>query len=109
MSIAYTSDTDQSRPSRKVEVLDIRPANHGAVKAYARVKVGALVISGCKVIQQAGQRAWVKLPDRQADDGRWFPIVTCSSPTLENAISEAVLDAYRMATVTGRMARGGGR
>jgi DNA-binding cell septation regulator SpoVG len=109
MSIAYTSDTDQSRPSRKVEVLDIRPVNHGAVKAYARIKVGAFTISGCKVIQQAGQRPWVKLPDQQSKEGKWFPIVTCSSPTLEEAISEAVLDAYRMATVTGRMARGGGR
>jgi len=90
-------------------VLDIRPANHGAVKAYARVKVGALVISGCKVIQQTGQRAWVKLPDRQADDGRWFPVVTCSSPTLENAISQAVLAAWKDATMVGRMARGAQR
>lgn len=79
----------------KVEVLEIRPASHGSVRAYARVKVGALTISNVKIIQQDGQRAWVKLPDQQSKDGRWFPIVTCSSPTLENAISEAVLAAWR--------------
>jgi len=79
----------------RVEVLDIRLAHHGSVRAYARVKVGAFTISGCKVIQQDGQRPWVKLPDQQSKDGKWFPIVTCSSPTLENAINETVLQAFR--------------
>lgn len=35
MSIAYTPDTDQSRPSRKVEVLDIRPNSAPAPKRNA--------------------------------------------------------------------------
>lgn len=88
-----TQPTDT--PHSRVEVLDIRPVRHGSVRAYARIKVGAFAISGCKVIQQDGQRPWVKLPDQQSKDGRWFPIVSCSSPTLEGAISEAVLAAWR--------------
>lgn len=87
--------TDASPRHSKVEVLEIRPASHGSVRAYARVKVGALTISGVKVIQQPGQRAWTKLPDQQGRDGKWYPIVSCSSPTLESAISDAVLAAYR--------------
>lgn len=88
--------------SSKIEVLDIRTATHGNVKAYARIKVGALVISGVKVIQQPGQRAWVRLPDQQHQQtGKWYPIVSCLSPTLEAAISDAVLDAWRNAAVLG--------
>jgi len=90
----FNQQPTEPRHSR-IEVLEIRPAHQGSVRAYARIKVGAFAISGCKVIQRDGQRAWVKLPDQQSKDGRWFPIVTCSSPTLENAISEAVLTAWQ--------------
>lgn len=82
-------------PHSRIEVLDIRPAHIGSVRAFARIKVGAFTISSVKVIQQDGQRPWVKLPDQQGKDGRWFPVVTCSSPTLESAISEAVLAAWQ--------------
>ncbi len=78
----------------RIEVLELHPVNQGSIRAYVRIKVGAFAISGCKVIQQPGQRAWVKLPDQQSLDGRWFPIVTCSSPTLESAIGEVVLAAW---------------
>lgn len=106
--ISQFVNTNQ-KPHSRIEVLDVRPVNHGAVKAYARIKVGAFTISGCKVIQQAGQRPWVKLPDQQSKEGKWFPIVTCSSPTLEEAISRAVLAAYQDLVVLGGTARGGGR
>lgn len=82
----------------KIEVIDIRPAKYGygSVKALARIRVGALVIGGVKVIQQDGQRAWVRLPDAQNESTqKWYPIVSCLSPTLEAAISNAVLEAWR--------------
>lgn len=79
----------------RIEVLDIRPVNQGSIRAYARIKVGAFAIAGVKIVQQPGQRPWVRLPDRQGTDGRWFPVVTCSSPALESAISEAVLAAWQ--------------
>lgn len=81
--------------NKRVEVLELRLVQHGSIRAYARIKVGALTIAGVKVIQQPGQRAWVRLPDQQGKDGHWFPVVACSSPTLENAIHQAVLAAYR--------------
>jgi DNA-binding cell septation regulator SpoVG len=87
--------TDPQINNQSVEVIDLRLASAGSVRAYARIRVGPLAISGVKVIQQQGQRAWVKLPDQQSKDGKWFPVVTCSSPTLEAAISSAVLNAYR--------------
>jgi DNA-binding cell septation regulator SpoVG len=86
---------NQTINTQSVEVIDLRLASAGSVRAYARIRVGPLAISGVKVIQQQGQRAWVKLPDQQSKDGKWFPVVTCSSPTLEEAISSAVLQAYR--------------
>jgi DNA-binding cell septation regulator SpoVG len=91
----FFNQQDTKAKHSRVEVLDIRAADHGSVRAYARVKVGAFAIAGVKVIQQDGQRPWVRLPDQQGNDGRWFPIVTCSSPTLENAIAEVVLAAWR--------------
>jgi hypothetical protein len=86
----------------KIEVLDLRLVSQGNIRAYARVRVGALVIAGVKVVQQPGQRAYVRLPDQQnPTTGKWFPIVNCISPTLQSAIDGAVLDAWRDATVLG--------
>lgn len=88
----------ESPTHSKIEVISIAPARYGygAVKAFARVKIGALVISNVKVIQQAGQRAYVRLPDQQNEaTGKWFPIVNCLSPTLEAAISGAVIEAWQ--------------
>ena len=102
--ITHLNNTSQRHSA--IEVLHLTPVSHGNVRAYARVKVGALTISSVKVIQQPGQRPWVKLPDQQNKEGKWFPIVTCSSPTLEQAIIDAVLAAYQDVVVLGGAMRG---
>lgn len=93
-SIPNPKTGNKPQSGNRVEVIDLRLVQHGSIRAYARVKLGPLTIAGVKVIQQPGQRAWVRLPDQQGKDGRWYPIVTCGSPTLEEAITAAVLEAY---------------
>ena len=86
----------------KVHVLRVTPTNKpGNVRAFVDVGIGsnpkqlALTICGCKVVQQPNQQAWVAMPDRQVDGGRWFPIVRVDNKQLEQTIRSAVLAAWR--------------
>lgn len=78
-----------------VAVLNIIPTrNSGNLRALATVKIGPLTIYGCRVVQQSGQTPWVSMPTRQADDGRWFPIVATEDDELRDAVKAAVLTAW---------------
>jgi hypothetical protein len=46
-----------------IEVLEIKPLpDAGSLKALAKVRLGCVVLHGCRVIQQSGQKARVALP-----------------------------------------------
>ena len=82
----------------KITVTDLRPCHQaGNVKAFAVVKFGEVIeISGVKVIQQPGQRAWVALPDRKSPDGDgYFPVVKALDARLAEEISRVVLAAWK--------------
>lgn len=80
---------------RRIEVLDLDTTRRGKVRAHCRVRVGLFLIS-MRVIQQPGQGAWVSWPQSlHAETGKWFPLVSCLSPTLKSKIDEAVLNAWR--------------
>lgn len=52
-----------------IEVLDVRPVQGaGYVRAYLSIRIGAVTIHRCKIVQQPGQRAWLAMPDRQWQD-----------------------------------------
>ena len=49
--------------SAPIEVLEVRRIEGcGNLRAFAEVKLGCVLIHGCRVIQQPGQRPWVALP-----------------------------------------------
>ena len=88
-----------------VNVVKIIPCqNAGNLRALATVKIGPLVIHGCRLIQQTNQAPWVSMPQRQDDSGRWFPIVATEDQDLRDAVKGAVLqawDAWRIFRVGG--------
>lgn len=79
-----------------IEVLELRLSHTGNVKAFCRVRIGALVLSGFKVVQQPGQRAWVSIPQLRDDKGHYYPMLQVLSPALKEQITEAVLTAWQI-------------
>ncbi|HOT82895.1 MAG TPA: hypothetical protein PLQ12_06305 [Candidatus Defluviicoccus seviourii] len=81
-------------PALAVRVIDVKAVEGcGNLRAYATVAVGPLLIHGCRVVQQPGQRAWVSLPQTKSGE-RWFAVVEVEDRALKEAISAAVLDAW---------------
>lgn len=81
----------------KITVTKITPVQTtGTVKAYASVKLGdVLTIHSVKVIQQAGQKAYVRLPDQKAPDGKsYFAVVSADDARFQDAVQEKVLAAW---------------
>ncbi len=69
--------------------------NQGNLRAFCDVQAGPFLISGVRIIQQDGQRPYASLPQRQAPDGRWFPVLSCTDKTLERAILDEALSYWR--------------
>jgi DNA-binding cell septation regulator SpoVG len=87
--------------SAPIEVLDVRLlTGPGNLKAFATVRLGAVVIHGCRVIQQPQQKPSVALPQtpaRPKADGSgsgWYPIIEITSRDLMNRVRDAVLAAW---------------
>jgi DNA-binding cell septation regulator SpoVG len=80
----------------KLEVTRITPVNSGGnIKAFASVKLGnTLTIHSVKVIQQTGQKAFVRLPDQKSGE-KWFPVVEWLDQAFMDAVSEKVLAAWQ--------------
>jgi DNA-binding cell septation regulator SpoVG len=75
--------------------------NGGNLRAFASVEFPfGLTIHDLRVIQQAGQKAWVGVPSRQWTDPhgqKRFANVMEMDKTLQDAISRLVLEAYENA------------
>jgi DNA-binding cell septation regulator SpoVG len=90
----------QNVPTEKltehIEVLAMQHfAGRSAIKASCRVRVGRIVINGVKVILPAlASHPFVGMPSRKNGDD-WEPLINILSPTLQEAVSDAVLTAYR--------------
>ena len=74
------------------------PSNDGPLKAFVDVQVGTtLIVHGCRVIQQPGQRAFVSPPQVAwtGQDGKkhYSPIVEWTG-ALKSAVETAILDAW---------------
>ena len=79
----------------EIEILEIRPStNAGTVRAYVTVRLGGVTIHGCKLVQQAGQAAWLAMPDRSYTDAggkqKWAAVVELS-PELRRRVSDATI------------------
>jgi DNA-binding cell septation regulator SpoVG len=82
----------------KITVTGIYPTRQdGTVKAFVNFKIGdALEIFGAKIIPQAGQKAWVTMPDHPRTDGKGYaPYVKLIDDRLKEAISAVVIPAWQ--------------
>jgi DNA-binding cell septation regulator SpoVG len=66
----------------------------GSLRAVATVDVGPWSIRGCRVIEQAGQAAYVVLPQERTNRGRFFPVVQITNQRLQARLEAAVLARY---------------
>ena len=79
-----------------IEVLEIKPIAKGNLKAFVKIRLGDIVINGVRIIQQAGQQAWVSCPQQTVErDGEksYFPIIQLSKP-LKLEMQTKVLAAW---------------
>jgi DNA-binding cell septation regulator SpoVG len=92
-----------------IQVLDVRSvANAGNVCAFVSLRLGGVTVHGAKIVQQAGQRAWVAMPDRQwtAPDGKVrYTAVVELTPLLKQRVSDAVLSGWEHAAPSAETAR----
>jgi len=78
-----------------VTVKEIRSLpDAGNLKGFAVVEVGPWTISGCRIIQQPGQRAYVALPQEKTQNGRYFPIIKTTDTSLKDLIQATVLQEW---------------
>jgi DNA-binding cell septation regulator SpoVG len=83
-----------------IEVLEVRRVDAGNLKAFATVELGCVILHGCRVIQQDGQRPWVPLPQTparaKADDtgAGWFPVIEITNRTVMDQFRDAVHEAW---------------
>jgi DNA-binding cell septation regulator SpoVG len=86
--------------SAGIEVLEVRRVDAGNLRAFAKIKLGCVVIHGCRIVQQPGQKAWVALPQtpaRKKADGSgagWFPVVEITRRDVLDDLRDAVLRAW---------------
>jgi DNA-binding cell septation regulator SpoVG len=85
-----------------IQVLEVRRINGaGNLRAFAKVKLGCVIIHGCRVIQQPDQGPWAALPQvaaRKKADGSgagWFPRIEISNPQVLAELRAAVLDHWQ--------------
>lgn len=82
----------------RLTVTKITPMkNDSNLKAFASVKLGnVLTIHDCRVIQQAGQQAFVSLPQRKDEaSGKYFYIVYPEDKLFSEALQTKVLAAWQ--------------
>lgn len=76
--------------------MKITRVQHGSIRAYVTIRLGGVTIKDAKVIQQDGQKAWVRMPEREwtGDDGKkkYSQVVELSASLLER-VTTAILAA----------------
>jgi DNA-binding cell septation regulator SpoVG len=80
--------------SAAVTVLAIRHLDgKSSVKAFIDLQVGGLVLKGCKVVQQDGQKAWLAMPATKLTHG-WANVVEITSRLLRDRLTEVAIEAW---------------
>lgn len=79
----------------EISVVRIRPvADQGNLRAFVDLQIGQLILRSLRIIQQAGQRAWVSLPQVVDAEGHYRPVVRCDDEALKARIRDIVLRAW---------------
>lgn len=81
----------------RVTVVSIRPIDKGNLRAFAEIQLGeTMIISGCRIIQQPGQRAYVAFPQNESN-GKFYPVVSAVDKRFKEAVEQKVLAAWESA------------
>lgn len=84
----------RAQAPRPPAVLEVKPLeNAGNLRAFATVKLGAVVIRSCRIIQQPNQRPWVSLPQQKSGE-RYYPVVEIVRRELLDQVRAAILEAW---------------
>jgi DNA-binding cell septation regulator SpoVG len=84
----------------RIQVVGVRSLEgKGNLKAFAEIQLGeTMIISGCRIIQQPGQRAYVAFPQNEAN-GKFYPIVTAVDKRFKEAVEQKVLAVWEAGQV----------
>jgi DNA-binding cell septation regulator SpoVG len=88
----------------ETEVLELRRVTGaGALRALVKVRLGAVLVRGVRIIQQDGGEPWIALPQvpaRRRVDGSgsgWSRIIEVVDPAVSDQLRDAVLRAWEAA------------
>jgi DNA-binding cell septation regulator SpoVG len=82
-----------SRARPLIEVLAIRRLDgRSTVKAFVDVRIGGIILKGCKIVEQNGQKPWLATPSVKTGHG-WQNVVELSKP-LRDAATAVVLERW---------------
>lgn len=96
-------------PTAQVAVLRIFPVQgRGNLRAFADVQLttplGIFIFRRCRVIQQAGQRAYVSLPQEEwegRDGKRGYTTLVTLPDAINDAVSDAILRKWQEVSAGG--------
>lgn len=78
----------------KIIIEKIKPIDKGNLKAFVDIKLGdSIVINGCRIVQQPGQKAWVSMPQNEVE-GKYYPVVKILNKTIKEEIEKAILNEW---------------
>jgi DNA-binding cell septation regulator SpoVG len=82
------------RHDQRDEILAIRPLDGtSSVKAFVDIRVGAIALKGCKIVQQPDKPAWLAMPAIKT--GRaWQNVVEVTSKDLRERMTAAAVEAW---------------
>lgn len=81
----------------QIKVTAIQRLGPGNLKAFATIQYGDLEISGMRIIQQDGMKAYVSWPQfTTLKDGKpsYFPMIK-STPAVKQPVQDAILAAWK--------------
>jgi DNA-binding cell septation regulator SpoVG len=66
----------------------------GNLKAFASLRIGALVVHRVRIVQQPGQKAWISMPQFKVGE-KYYPIVEIESDNLRDRVRDAVREHWQ--------------
>jgi len=80
-----------------IQIIEIKPVNQGNLRAFVKLQIGEIILNDFRIVQQAGQKAWVACPQTEwADKGgkkHYKPMVELPG-TIKDQVQAAILQEW---------------
>lgn len=80
-----------------IQIIEIKPINQGNLRAFVKIRLGDITLNDFRIVQQAGQRAWVSVPQATwTDQGgklHYKPIIELPA-NVKGQISRVILQRW---------------